>query len=174
MREGRRKSARGGAFAAGVRRRRLAAASVAIACLVAAVAVSGAVQRASPFDASSGASSAHRRAGFAAVMGASGDAAYAVEPGIAEAAFSGELPSFSGEEDVLLDEATSIVAYLTEGTAASAATELAARMEPCGWARVESGSETFETFRKEGGAYRWAFASYAEIGERVRVTIQCA
>ena len=175
MRSGRRRVVRGGiAGTAGVCRRRCAVAGLLVAFLVLATAASGAVERASPTGASSGASAALGQAGFSAVMGASDTAAYAVGADVAASAFSGELPTFVGEEDVLLDEASSIVAYLTGGTAKTAASDLDARMESCGWARVQSGSEAFETFRKEGGTYKWAIAAYAEIGDRVRVTIQCA
>ena len=175
MRAGRREMACAGARGvAGIRHRRCVAAGLLVACLVLATAASGAIERASPRPASPGASGAIEQAGFSAVMGASDAAAYAVGADVASSAFSGELPTLVGEEDVLLDEASSIVAYLTWGTAKTAASDLGARMESGGWARVSSGSEAFETFRKEGGTYRWAFAAYAEIGGRVRVTIQCA
>lgn len=164
----------GGDGPAGACRRRPIAASLLVVGSILVLVASGIVDRAVSSNEPAGASNVAQQAGFSAVMGVSGGETYAVQPAVATAAFSGELPSFSGNEDVLLDESSSIVAYLTRATAASARSDLAARMESSGWVCVESGSGTFETFRKEGGAYRWAIATYAEIGDRIRVTIQCA
>lgn len=164
---------RGDGFAS-ARRRRPIAAILLVVGLISALVASGVVERATSSTGAAGASYVAQQAGFSAVMGISSGKTYAVQPEVATAAFSGELPSFFGKEDVLLDESSSIAAYLARATVPSARSDLAERMESIGWVCVESGSGTFETFRKEGGAYRWAIATYAEIGDRVRVTIQCA
>ncbi len=173
----RRMSARpraGGGDAAGVQRRRLIAACLSVACLLVVLGVSGVVQRGVSGGAARDGPNAAQQAGFPAVMGVANGVTYAAQPEAVASAFSDELPPFFGREDVLLDESSSLAAYLVAGNAADAASDLAGRMEACGWIRVQSGSEAFETFRKDGGTYRWAFASYAEIEDQVRVTIQCA
>lgn len=157
-----------------VQRRRMLAACFLIACLGLALPVSGVVWRAVPGNAARDGPSAAQQAGFSAVMSQEAGATSVADPEAVASAFSGELPSFFGKEDVLLDEASLLAAYLVGGTAADAALDLAGSMEACGWTCVRSGSESFETFRKDGGVHRWAFASYAEVGDQVRVTIQCA
>lgn len=162
------------AGAVAVQRRRVLAACLLIACLGLTLPISGVVWRAVPGNAARDGPSAAQQAGFFAVMSQEAGTTSVVDPETVASAFSGELPSFFGKEDVLLDEASLLAAYLVVGTAADAALDLARDMEACGWTCVRSGNESFETFRKDGGVHRWAFASCTEIGDQVRVTIQCA
>jgi hypothetical protein len=89
-------------------------------------------------------------------------------------AFAAELVSLSGRECARLDEGSRIVGWSCEGEVADAQEHLRDELSAKGWKAVDAGQEGCESFTKADGEYRWAFASFAQVGNSVSVVLQFA
>lgn len=109
--------------------------------------------------------------GYGAVIaGASDDfEVAAVERGDA---FAGELISLSGRDCARLDEDSRIAGWSYEGKVADAQEHLRNELAAKGWKAVDAGYEGCESFTKADGEYRWASASFAQVGNSVSVVLR--
>lgn len=86
--------------------------------------------------------------------------------------FEDEVLSLEGRADVRVDERGGVVGFSVEGRAGEAFATVTRELEAKGWTGVESGAATCGTFAKDGGAYRWAFASCVQVGSTACVVVQ--
>lgn len=89
-------------------------------------------------------------------------------------AFAAELVSLSGRECARLDEGSRIAGWSCEGEVADAQERLRDELATKGWKAVDAGYEGCESFTKADGEYRWASASFAQVGNSVSVVLQFA
>lgn len=86
--------------------------------------------------------------------------------------FESEVASGEGREWIATGQEGS-VGYFEEGKSISEASgECAAALEGRGWTKVESGSDSFSTFAKEEGAYRWLAVTFVEVPSGTSVVFQ--
>lgn len=89
-------------------------------------------------------------------------------------AFAAELVSLSGRECARLDEDSRIAGWSYEGKVVDVQERLRDELSTKGWKAVDSGREGCESFTKADGEYRWAFASFAQVGNSVSVVLRFA
>lgn len=85
--------------------------------------------------------------------------------------FEREVLSLQGFETNYVDEASGIACFVTEGSVQEALSSISAELVQKGWTQVAESAEGCASFIKEGGAYRWLFIQYSQVGKSTCVVV---
>lgn len=88
------------------------------------------------------------------------------------ALFEGELFDVSSMSGAYWSSDAQLVSWCEKGSVEETLAALEGRLVAKGWVGVSSDSFSCRSFVKSEGAYRWAFASAAQVGEETSVVLQ--
>ena len=117
------------------------------------------------------AAAAVAEAGFDAVVSGGERTAFAL-PAHEPALFEDELFDVSSMSGAYWSSNAQLVSWCEKGSVEETLAALEGRLVAKGWVGVSSDSSSCRSFVKSEGAYRWAFASAAQVGEETSVVLQ--
>lgn len=117
------------------------------------------------------AAAAVAEAGFDAVVSGGERTAFAL-PAHEPALFEDELFDVSSMSGAYWSSNAQLVSWCEKGSVEETLAALEGRLVAKGWVGVFSDSSSCRSFVKSEGAYRWAFASAAQVGEETSVVLQ--